>query len=171
MNAALGAPFLAAAGVLCVSGAAKLRAPRAAVPALALLGLPARAWFVALIAAGELGLGLGAVLAPGRLLAFLIAVAYAGFGFVAARLVSLQASCGCFGESEASASPVQAVLSISLAAVAIGATVWPPGGAGWVLGHPPGEAVTLLIGVTGCVYGLVVAYTQLGRAWGAWSAR
>src|SRR2546423_9795593 len=112
MSAVLGAPFLAAAGVLCVSGAAKLRAPRAAVPALASLGLQARAWFVALIAAGELGLGLGAVLAPGRLLALLIAAAYAGFGVVVARLVSLRASCGCFGESEAAASPVQVVLSL-----------------------------------------------------------
>ena len=69
MSAALTAPFLAAGGVLCVSGAAKLRSPRTAVPALARLGLPARASLVRAIAAAELVLGATALAAPGRVVA------------------------------------------------------------------------------------------------------
>ena len=43
VNGALSGPFLAAAGVLCVSGAAKLRSPAGAVRGVAVLGLPGRA--------------------------------------------------------------------------------------------------------------------------------
>jgi hypothetical protein len=171
MSAALTGPFLAAGGVLCVSGAAKLTSPRAAVPALALLGLPARAGLARCLAAGELGLGALALVAPGRLVAVLVAAAYAGFALVALRLVGLRAACGCFGESEAPASPVQALLSLAIAAVAVAAAVWPPGGVGWMLARPGGAGVTLALGLGGCVYGLVIAYTQLPSAWAAWEAR
>ena len=171
MSAALSGPFLAAAGVLCVSGAAKLRSPRAAVPALALLGLPPRRWFVRLIAAGELALGVAGLAAPGRVVALLSAIAYVGFAVVAARLVVLRADCGCFGESGSVASPVQSLLIAALAAVALAAAISPPGGLGWLLQRPAATALTLVVGIAACVYGLVIAYTQLPAAWGAWSPR
>jgi methylamine utilization protein MauE len=171
VSTALTAPFLAAGGVLCVSGVAKLRSPRAAVAALALLRLPARAWLVRTIAVLELSLGAIALAAPGRVVALVVAGAYAGFVFVALRLVSLRAACGCFGESDAPASPVQAALSVVVAGAAAAAAVWPPGGLGWVLGRPVSVALTLALGLGGCIYGLVIAYTQLPRAWAAWEAR
>ncbi len=171
MSAALSGPFLAVAGVLCVSGLAKLRAPRAAVPALALLGLPAARWLVAAVAVGEITLGLAALLVPVRGVALLVGLAYVAFAVVAARLAALRASCGCFGESQAAASPVQSLLSAGLAGVAIAAAVSPPAGAAWVLGRPAGTGLILGVGIAGCIYGLVIAYTQLPSAWGAWSAR
>jgi hypothetical protein len=171
VSTALTAPFLAAGGVLCVSGAAKLRSPRTAVPALALLGLPARASLVRAIAAAELVLGVIALAAPGRVVALVVAGAYAGFAVVALRLVSLRAACGCFGESDAPASPVQAALSAVIALAALAAAVWPPGGLGWVAGRPAGAALALGLGLGGCIYGLVIAYTELPSAWAAWEAQ
>lgn len=171
MSPVLSGPFLAAAGVLCVSGAAKLRSPGATVPALALLGLPARRALVRALAVVELALGLVAIIAPGVLTAALVALAYAGFAAVAARLTALRADCGCFGESGASASPVQSILSAALAVVAAAAALSAPGGAGWLLHRPPASALTLALGIAGCVYALVTAYTQLPGAWSAWSAR
>lgn len=170
MSAALTAPFLAAGGVLCVSGAAKLRSPRTAVPALARLGLPARASLVRAIAAAELVLGATALAAPGRVVALVVAGAYAGFAVVALRLHSLRAACGCFGESDAPASRVQATLSAVIALAALTAAVWPPGGLGWLVGRPVAAALALALGVGGCVYGLVIAYTELPSAWAAWEA-
>jgi hypothetical protein len=171
VSAALTAPFLAAAGLLCVSGAAKLRSPRAAQPALAGLGLPARAWLVRAIAAAELILGATALAAPGRGVALVVAGAYAGFAVVALRPASLRAACGCFGESDAPASSVQAVLSAVIAGAALGAAASPPGGLGWLAAHPAGTAVALALGLGGCVYGLVIAYTELPSAWAAWEAQ
>jgi hypothetical protein len=171
VSAALTAPFLAAGGVLCVSGAAKLRSPRAAVPALAMLGVPGGGWLVRAIAAAELSLGVVALAAPGRAVALLVAGAYAGFAVVALRLVALRGACGCFGESQAPASPVQAALSAVIAGAAVAAALWPPGGLSWVLGRPAPAALTLALGLGGCIYGLVIAYTQLPSAWSAWEAR
>jgi hypothetical protein len=171
VSAALSGPFLAASGVLCVSGAAKLRSPRAALPTLALLGLPSRTSVVRAVATAELAIGLAGLIAPSRATALVIAAAYATFAVLATRLAALRASCGCFGESEAAASPVQALLSGALAIVAIAAAASPPGGLQWVLAQPVATAATLILGVGAGVYGVVIAYTQLPSAWGAWSAQ
>lgn len=171
MSAALSGPFLAAAGVLCVSGAAKLRSPRAAIPALVLLGLPGDVALVRTLALAELTLGVIALIAPSTPSALILVGAYAAFAVVATRLAALRASCGCFGESGTAASPAQALLSAALAGVAVAAAISPPGGIGWILDQPGAQALTLVVGVIGCVYGLVIAYTQLPSAWGAWSVR
>jgi len=171
VSSALSAPFLACAGVLCVSGVAKLRSPRAAVLALDLLRLPASTVSVRVLAAIELAIAVAGLAAPSPPTALVIGAAYTVFAITAVRLTSLRASCGCFGTSGAAASPVQALLSAVLAAVAAAAAGWPPGGAGWILDRPVTQALTLTVGVAGCVYGLVVAYTQLPGAWSAWSER
>ena len=79
MSSALSGPLLAAAGVLCVSGAAKLKAPRGAISALALLGLPADVAVARAIALAELTLGFVTLIAPSTASALILAGAYAAF--------------------------------------------------------------------------------------------
>jgi len=165
VTAVLAGPYLAAAGVLCVSGAAKLRAPG---PAARAVGVPAV--LVRIAAACELALGVWAALSPGLVNAVAVSCAYGAFAAVAVVLARRHAACGCFGESEAPASIAQAVLSVAIAACSAAAALSPPGGVGWVLARPPAQAVILAVGLGACVYGLVVAYTQLPAAWAAWEA-
>lgn len=85
-------------------------------------------------------------------------------------LARRHAACGCFGESESPASVAQAILSLALALVALAAAaVALPHGLGWVLGRAPVPAATLLLGTAGAAYGAVLAYTEVPRAWAAWS--
>lgn len=170
MSAVLTAPFLAAAGLLVLSGAAKLRAPLTAVVALAALGLPARTGLVRLISAAELALAAACALVPGRLSAVLTAFAFAAFAGVSVRLARRRVLCGCFGAGEAPASAVQALLSAALAAGCAAGSAWPPHGLAWVLERPPAIGTGLVVGLGGCVYAGYLVYTELPSAWGAWSA-
>jgi uncharacterized membrane protein YphA (DoxX/SURF4 family) len=167
VTGALTGPFLAAAGLLCVSGVAKLRAPGTAAQAVRTLGLPAGAAVIRLAAAGELALGALALIAAGRLTAAVVGAVYAGFAALTVVLARRRAACGCFGSDEAPAGRTQMLLSIALALLCAAAAVWPPAGIGWVLSQLP----ALLIGVGGCVYALALAYTELPAAWAAWSGR
>lgn len=177
MGAALTAPFVTAAGLLIVSGLAKLRSPHAAAGALIAAGLPvagrprAVPGLVRAAALAELALGLAALLAGGRALALGLAVAYAGFAVLAWRLAGRRAACGCFGAQEAPATRAQALMSLALAGAAALAAAWPAGTLGWVLGRPAAQAATLALALCACVYGAVIAYTQLPAAWAAWSGR
>lgn len=172
MSDALSAPWLTAAALLVVSGLAKLRRPGPARTALAAAGLAVGRGTVRAFSALELGLGGLAVLHPGRLAAAALALAYAGFGALTLVLARRRAACGCFGSgSQTPASPVQALLSAGLATVCLLAAAWPAHGLGWVLDRPGGTAAALVIGLGGCVYGAIVAYTQLPAAWGAWAGR
>jgi hypothetical protein len=62
-------------------------------------------------------------------------------------------------------SAAHVALSGTLAAVCAAGAVWPAHGAGWAIGRP-----ALALGIAGCVYALVLAYTVLPVAWGAWRA-
>lgn len=166
MTAALAGPYLAAAGVLCVSGAAKLRSP---APAARAVGVPP--WLVRLAAGAELALGVWAAAAPSAPSALAMTFAYLGFAALALVLSRRHAACGCFGESDTPASVAQALLSVAIAACLAAAAAWPPGGVGWVFARPAAAAVTLAIGLVACVYGVVIAYTQLPAAWAAWEPR
>lgn len=171
MRSALVGPFLVAAGLLCVSGAAKLRVPDAAVAALRTLGLPAGSRLVRAAAAVELLGGVVAGLTGGRAAALALAVVYAAFATLTALLARRRAACGCFGSDGAPAGMTQLLLSLSLVALAVAASVWAPAGIGGVLARSPGQAFALLVGVAGCIYALAVAYTELPEAWAAWSGR
>src|SRR5437764_4146993 len=96
--------FAIVAGLLVVSGAAKLRAPRAAASALAAMSLPGAGGLVRIGGACELSLGAFALVAPGRVAAAVVAAAYLGFAaFVAGLLRSDEGrstGCGCFGAEE-----------------------------------------------------------------------
>jgi hypothetical protein len=166
---ALAPPFLLAALLLCLAGALKLRSPQAAAAALRTLGLPAGAWTVRALAAGELVLGATCAVHPTRPTAAVLTGVYLMFAGVAAALARRRGACGCFGEAELPASAWQSVASLVLAAVAAGATVTGPRGLGWVLGRPAPTAGVLIVGIAGAVYATVLMYTQLPAAWAAWS--
>ncbi len=171
MAEALSTPFLVAALVLGTAGVAKLRAPAPAMRALAGAGLPAGAALVRAFAALELALALWAALAPSRAAAVAAAAAFLILAGVATLLARRASSCGCFGDREAPASALQPLLSVALAAIAAAAALWPPHGLGWVLERSPATAATLLLGVAGAAYAIVLAYTELPAAWSAWSPR
>lgn len=171
MSALFTGPLLAAAGLLCVSGAAKLRTPQPASTALRTLGLRAGPSLVRVAAAIEFAVGFGTVLTGGRPAALALAVVYAVFAAMTVRLAQQRASCGCFGSGDAPSGRSQLALSLGLMALAAAAAIWPPDGIGWVLARAPGYAITLLAGVGGCIYALTIAYTQLPAAWAAWSGR
>lgn len=170
MSEALTAPLLVAATVLCAAGALKLRSPQAAVRAFAALGLPAHAGLVRVLAACELVLGAWCALHPSRPVAAAVACLYAAFAGAAAILARRRSSCGCFGEDESPASLWQSVLSALFALAAICAIVAGAHGLDWVLGRPALDAAVALVGIAGGAYATVLAYTQLPRAWAAWSA-
>lgn len=186
MSAALTAPFLVAALLLCVAGALKLRSPGRATAALGALGLPAHTWIIRTLAGGELALGALCVLAPTRAGAAVLTGVYVTFAGVAAVLSARRVGCGCFGgyggsgghggsgglggsDDEAPVSAVHWIAGGMLAAVAAAAAAVGPRGLGWVLGLGAPTAAVLLVGIAGAVYATVVVYTQLPLAWAAWS--
>lgn len=171
MGEILSVPFAAAALVLCVAGVAKLRSPQAASSALSSLGVGAGAGRVRALGALEVTLGCYSLIAPGAVVAAIMAAAYTVFAVVARLLVSRRASCGCFGESELPASTAQSLLSTVLAALCVLAAVRAPSSFLWMLARPAGLAAALVVALAGCAYAIVVAYTLLPSAWAAWSPR
>jgi hypothetical protein len=162
-------PFAVAALVLCVAAVAKLRSPRTAANALVVLGAPAGVTLVRAIAAGELALGCWCIVAPSRIGAALIALAYGSFAGLGLVLARRNASCGCFGAGTTRATPGQAALSAALMAVAVAATISVSHGLPWIVQRGAPGAAVLLIGVVAAAYATVIAYTELPAAWGAWS--
>ncbi|HZE04132.1 MAG TPA: MauE/DoxX family redox-associated membrane protein [Solirubrobacteraceae bacterium] len=169
MSAALAPPFVVAALLLCVAGTLKLGAPGPAAGALRTLGLPARAWMVRALAAGEVALGIACAVQPARATAAVLAGTYATFAGVAAVLARERASCGCFGDRDLPATSSHAIASAALAAVSAAAAIAGPRGLGWVLGRPAVTVVVLAAGIAGALYATVLVYTKLPAAWAAWS--
>ena len=161
-------PLAVAALVLVMAGVAKLRAPAPAARALRELGVPAAAPAIRAFAAGEVALGVWALVNAGAVEAIGLACCYAVFAMLALLLARRRAACGCFGESDFPASRVQALLSGVLAVACAAAAIWPPHG---VLDRAAGQAVVLVIAIAGSAYAMVLAYTQLPVAWSAWSER
>ena len=122
------------------------------------------------LAAGELALGLVALITPGRT-ALALAAAYVGFAVAA-------------GRARRPAGLVRLLRGVRRAGLARAvpaerrrwpASPWPPrpgrpAACPGCVHRPAGAAITLAVGTGACVYGLVVAYTQLPAAWSAWSA-
>ena len=150
MSAALAPAFLVASLLLCVSGAMKLRS------------LPA-------LGAGELALGAACVVDPTRALAVALALVYAAFAVVAEVFRRRRRACGCFGENDDfPVTLAHVIASELLGTVVLAAAIAGPKGLGWVFGQPAPEAAALLVGITGAVYAVVLVYTVVPRAWGAW---
>jgi hypothetical protein len=163
MSAALAPPLVVASLLLCVAGVLKLRAPAVAAAALGL-----RPWGIRALAAGEVALGAACALHPTRGLAVALAIVYGLFAAVAAVLRRRRAACGCFGDDDFPVSLAHVIASELLGTLALAAAVAGPHGLGWVLGQPAPQAVGLLIGIAGAVYGVVLVYTLVPRAWEAW---
>ncbi|GAA4713960.1 hypothetical protein GCM10025782_07780 [Pedococcus ginsenosidimutans] len=125
---ALAGPYLAAAGLLVLAGVPKVADPAPLVRALRSAGFtvpPAPgALLVRAFAVAEVVVGVWAVLAPGRLVAALVAAAYAVFtGFVALVLVrgGVLGSCGCFGKPDTP--PSRTHLALTAVATLVAALV------------------------------------------------
>lgn len=160
-----------AAVVVCIAGAAKLRSPGPTARALGELSLPPSIAAVRLMAGLEIALGIAAALAGGRWLDLCMAVLYLAFAAVAARLVALRASCGCFGQSGDPTSALAPGLNLALAALAGAAAAASAPGLNTLVHVSPLQALTLVAGVAGSAYAAVIAYVELPNAWAAWSAR
>jgi hypothetical protein len=166
MAPVLSAPLAAAALVLVVAGLAKLRAPGPAAQAVRLPPLAIR-----LVAVAELALAGLAVAGPSpRLAAVAMAAVYAAFAALTLRLARAGSSCGCFGMQPSAASPIQSLLSLSLAGLCLlAALVGASGPAGWLASQPMSTAVVLSAGVGAIAYAIVLAYTELPELWRSWS--
>ena len=144
-------PFLAAAALLVLAGAAKAADPLPLVRALTSAGLSGRAprlapW-VRVAAAGEAALGVWAIASGSRAAALAVAGSYAGFtGFVllARARGGVLASCGCFGKADTPPTVTHAVVTAAAAAVALAVAVRPYGDLSGLLAGSPAGGVALL---------------------------
>ncbi len=100
-----------------------------------------------------------------------VALLYAGFCALSLALARRRAACGCFGAGGTPASLGQSLLSAALGVIAVGAAIAPAHGLGWILGAGVAQAGVVMVGIGASAYAVVLAYTQLPRAWAAWSAR
>jgi hypothetical protein len=125
---ALCVPLFAAAGLLLVSGGAKLHEPAAAAAALRRAGLPALPVAVRVAAVVELVVGAACLVRP-AVGAPAVGALYLLFAVVTAvELRRGAGSCGCLGAVEVPPSPVQLALNLVLAGVALAASAAPPPG-------------------------------------------
>jgi Methylamine utilisation protein MauE len=127
VNPALG-PFAIASVVLVVAGGRKLLEPRDTSGALRAMGLPGAEAAVRAGAAGEVALGIVALVATNAVIALLVAVSYASFfAFVAvarARRLPI-ASCGCLGKADTPPSRVHLGIDLGACVAAVGMAIDP----------------------------------------------
>jgi hypothetical protein len=128
------ATIAAAAVLLVVAGAAKLRTPGPA--ATMLVGFwpglrPLRRARAVARAAGvvELGAGLAVLAVGGRVTAAVLTACYLALTIVAVRLAlrSESAPCGCFGAADGDVGPAHIVLDVAALGVGVAALVHPVG--------------------------------------------
>ena len=159
-------PFAAAAILLGLGGALKVRRPEPTAHALGAVGLPASVPFVRLFGVAEVVVAVGALTAGHPVFALLVGLSYLAFaGFVLLALARGGAisSCGCFGEPDTPATPGHAVLDLAAAAVAF--AVAAGGGSDWpgFLGDQPLGGVPFIVLTATCAYLGYVALTVLPR--------
>ncbi|KQX66048.1 MauE/DoxX family redox-associated membrane protein [Angustibacter sp. Root456] len=159
-NLALG-PFLAAAALLVLAGLPKLGDPSSLVLALRSVGLPSPPGLGRLLAAAEVVVGGGALLAPGRVSGALVAAAYLVFtAFVALALSrgGVLASCGCFGRPDTPPTRSHLAVTAMLAASGV-AMAWAPPDSVWSTAVRQPVTFATLIGFAALVAAL--AYLAL----------
>jgi len=159
-------PYAAAAILLAVGGAMKLRRPDPTANALSAVGLPASVPIVRLFGATEVVVAVGALTIGHPLFALLVGVAYlvfAAFVVLAVARGGAISSCGCFGEPDTPATAVHAVLDVAAAAVAF--AVAAGGGSDWrgFLGDQPLGGAPFIVLTATCAYLAYLAMTALPR--------
>ena len=163
-------PFLAAAGLLVVTGAAKLRSPGGVAAALAGARLPSSRGLARALGAVEVGVGAAALVQP-RPLAPAVAVLYLLFAaFIVRALTSglPVASCGCLGERETPPSAVHAALDLAAAGAAVLVAASSVPATADFLGGLPLNGVPLALLVAVCVLLAYAALAHLPAALAAW---
>jgi hypothetical protein len=155
-------PYLAAAGLLVVTGAAKLRSPGGVAAALAGARLPSSRGLARSLGAAELAVGAAALVQP-RPLAPVVALLYLAFAaFIVRALTSglPVASCGCLGEPATPPSAVHAVLDLAAAGAAVPVALSSVPATAAFLGDLPwnGVPLAMLVGV-----GVLLAYAALAH--------
>ncbi|HET6793293.1 MAG TPA: MauE/DoxX family redox-associated membrane protein [Acidimicrobiales bacterium] len=153
---AAAAPFLASALVLATAGVAKARAPEDTARALQIAGLPAHRQLVRAGAVAEVAVAVSAVVAPGRITASLVGLAYLAFTtFVGVALVNHWplSSCGCFGRPDDRPGPAHLVLDAAACAAAAFYAWEGPEAMGPLLRHSPWGGGPLIL-VTAVIAGL-----------------
>lgn len=162
------APLLAAAAILVLAGAAKLREPGPAIRFASTLGIPGAGVFVRAAAGVEILVGVGALLRP-RPAAIAIALLFALFTVLAARQLRRGDSlpCGCLGAREVVPSRFHLWLNGTCAGVGVLAAFAPPPAFVTYAAAQPLSAVVVGLAAVGvallCQAGLVYAPTL-----GAW---
>ena len=119
---ALAAPFFAAAALLALAGAAKVRRPQPLGRALRTLGLPSASGVVRAFGTLEVGVGVLALVDPAPASALALAALYGVFtAFLLWAIVARVPldSCGCLGERDTPPSVVHVTLDLAAAVVAI----------------------------------------------------
>jgi hypothetical protein len=166
----LAAPFAAVAGLLAVAGAIKLLAPARQQAGAPAAGAPLGATGTRVAGALELGLGAVALVAPDRLVAALVAAAFAAFAAYSLRLVVAgdASDCGCFGVEGSGVGVGHVLLDLACAGVAAAAALEPPRAIASLVADAPLSGLALAAGVAAAVYAIYLAYTTLPRAWGAY---
>jgi hypothetical protein len=131
------APYLVAAAVLLLAGAAKLVSPEATASAMRDAGLPGSHLLVRGLGGVEVGVGGAALLVAGRLPALALAAAYLGVSAVAWIQRRSGADCGCFGVGETPVSGVHLAVNAVAVLVSAAAAVAVPPSLPTVLGEAP----------------------------------
>lgn len=112
--------------VLVVSGIMKLADTAPTEAMFGALKLPDSALVVRLVALYEIVVGVGVVVFGGRLFAALVGLSYAVFTVVSALLLARgerSVSCGCFGRSSATISPIHVAVDAVATVLALAATI------------------------------------------------
>ena len=124
----LAVPYAAAAVLLVLAGAPKVRDPGDLVRAVRSVGLPLGRGAVRGFAAAEVVVGVAALVAPGPVTAALLAMMYAVFTGIVVLALSrggVVSSCGCFGRADTPPTRSHAAVTAgaALVALAVAATV------------------------------------------------
>jgi len=144
---AVAGPVLAASLLLAYAGATKLRRPAATVGALRAAGLPAPLITGRALGGFELAAATWCLATGSRAACALVAVSYLAFAAFSARLMISGggASCGCFGQADAPASPTHVGVNLVLGLLAIVGALDPPGDLARVLDDQPVGGAPLLM--------------------------
>jgi hypothetical protein len=162
--------FFAAAGLVVVSGFAKLKRPAAAGRALAALRLPSGPWAVRAIGLVEVAIGTWCLAASGPAAAVSLGLLYGAFAlFVVLLMRARGASCGCLGRESSPPSIAHLVLDVTAATSAAVVAFAPPPGVIPFAARLPLGGVPFLVGtalIAYLAYLLVAFLPQVFWAYG-----